>query len=102
MPIKTLTDINRLLTAITHFSQTRNQPGVYALWCQEGDSKRLLSVRPSDDIRRSIEIFDSLQTLRVHSGNKITFSVGYMPGSSSLERETAARFLTRTCLAAAK
>lgn len=95
MPLKTLTDINRLLTAITHYSQSLNQPGVYALWCQEGNSKRLLSVRPSDDVRRSLEVYDNLQTLRVHSGNKITFSVGYMPRSSSIERETLARFLSR-------
>ena len=95
MPLKTLTDINRLLTAITHYSQTLNQPGVYALWCQEGNSKRLLSVRPSDDLRRSLEVYDTLQTLRMHSRNKIALSVGYMLRSSAIERETLARFLSR-------
>ncbi|WP_428074860.1 hypothetical protein [Candidatus Avelusimicrobium aviculae] len=95
MPLKTLPEIHSLLKPVTHYSQALSQPGIYALWCQEGESKRLLSVRPSDDIRRSLEIHASLQTLRIHSGNRITFSVGYMPRSSAIERETLARFLSR-------
>ena len=74
------------LQTVEHYNQALRQPGICALWCQEG---------PSEDVHSSVRAFQELQQLRVYSGNKITFSVGYMPGSSHEDRATAARQLIR-------
>ncbi len=83
------------LQTVEHYNQALRQPGICALWCQEGDSKRLLSVHPSEDVHSSVRAFQELQQLRVYSGNKITFSVGYMPNSSPEDRASVARQLIR-------
>ncbi len=86
------------LQKVEHYNQALRQPGICALWCQEGNSQRLLSVHPCEDVQSSVRAFQELQQLRVYSGNKITFSVGYMPGSSPEDRATAARqFIRRSC-----
>ncbi len=42
------------LQTVEHYNQALRQPGICALWCQEGDSKRLLSVHPSEDDHSSV------------------------------------------------
>lgn len=95
MIAKTKLSLDKILFPVRDHYQTLKQPGIYALWCQEGNSRRLLSIRASDNLYNTILAYDTLQSLRVHSGNKITFSVYYMPQSTALQRETAAQALIR-------
>lgn len=77
----------QLVRDVTTLEQT---PGIYAMWCQEASRLSLLSIRPTANLKTSISRFHQLQNWRVHCGNKIIFSLCYMPGSTPQEREEAA------------
>lgn len=77
----------------------RETPGIYALWCKEGNSRSLLNILESDNIKLSFLRYMQLQSLRLRAANHIEFSAFYTPDMDKEARRRAAQALTRTAFA---
>lgn len=73
----------------------RETPGIYALWCKEGDSRSLLNILESENIKLSFLRYMQLQSLRLRAANHIEFSAFYTPDMDKEARQRAAQALTR-------
>lgn len=76
------------LRFINRVKDACEQPGVYALWCLEGNRLSLLNVKESANIKITLLIYHQLLRGHAHAHNRIVFSACYAPGSNADERRT--------------